>query len=102
MNISIVGLKELYLMDKLDENRLDIFTKIIQSSFLKAYMKINYFYNIIFRIKWKFKIWKIFIYLLLCSPFINHVPEFIFFQGMVIEMVFNNEIQIYFSDQFIF
>jgi hypothetical protein len=38
----------------------------------------------------------LFIYLLLCSPFINHVPEFIFFQGMVVEMVFNNEIQIYF------
>jgi hypothetical protein len=32
-------------------------------------------------------------------PFINHVLELIFFQGMVIEMVFNNNIQV-FSFQF--
>jgi len=36
-------------------------------------------------------------FLLLYYPFINHVLEF-FFQVMVIEMVFNNEIQIFFSN----
>jgi len=36
------------------------------------------------------------IYLLLYHPFITHVLELMFFQRMVIEMVFNNKIQILF------
>jgi len=42
-------------------------------------------------------------YTLLHYPFINHVGEFFFFQGMIIEMVFNNKNQIYvFQNQFIY
>ncbi len=42
-------------------------------------------------------------YLSLFYPFINHLIEFIFFHRMIIEIVLNKKIQIFFfSNQFIF
>jgi hypothetical protein len=41
-------------------------------------------------------------YLLLYYPFINHVIELSFLHGMVIEIVINNEIQLFFPNHFYF
>ncbi len=58
--------------------------------------------NIIFRIKWKFRIWYSLSILNIISIY-KSCDWIYFFHGMVIEIVLNNKIQIFFvSNQFIF
>jgi hypothetical protein len=60
-------------------------------------------YNINLKMKWKFKIWKIYFYLLFCYPFINSCDLVCFYHKMVVEIKFNNKIKIFlFSNQNLF
>jgi len=60
-------------------------------------------YNIIIRIKWRFKIWNLFMYFVIILSIYKSCDWINFFHEMVFEIVLNNGIQIFFfSNWFIF